>query len=491
VIKVIPSGSFNFDEPMARLVELHSRGVDHSWMQKRAAVLTREIQSLRPEPGYSYIHLIDMGAQEAYGHNRNGDGFNEKAGNFELVEPKEGSRIIKLGGGLMEYHNPTFEKYAHVYKHHNNKDPKHAIGSVKAAAYNPDMRRGELIIRVPHDKEWEGDLQKLASGGDIPFSMACKVAYDICSYCGNRGRSRAEYCDHLKDHMTEVVKSGHSIFAINDKPAFFDISKVFRPADRIAWSLRKVAALDLGFIGGAELAEQLQLVEPVYISPDTVKSAEAPYKLAAAAKLAEIEKTVESVARGGDNPHLKQLAKGYPRESLKPSDISTLRKEKLGSVLAALGEAQVGLSLPDFFRLVMGEKYASIADSIPAAETMLPGMFNRLTSSGEIYECAGDRTYDASDTAISRSVRELVEKLASGHSLADGPVQRRLTLAIINGHQPVLKTADDQPEKQAAVLTKAAELCKEYAKYQISFARLSGNDSLSNKLTVLGNYLTF
>lgn len=183
MLKVVFPQAFNFNAPTARLMDVHARGVDAAWMQKRAAVLTAELKSVRPEKGHSFIHLITMGAQEYYGANRNGDGFNEKTAKWELPAPKKGTpKIITLDGGLTQNHR-TFLKYAHVFKDHVNKDPDLRSGDVHAEAYNPDMHRGELIIKVQNDK-WEPELEKLASGDDIAFSMSCKVPYDICFAAG-------------------------------------------------------------------------------------------------------------------------------------------------------------------------------------------------------------------------------------------------------------------------------------------------------------------
>lgn len=483
MIKIIPPGSFNFDDPVARLVDVHSRGVDQSWMQKRAAVLTREISDLRPEPNHSLIHLISLGAMEAYGHNRNADGFNEKSGSFKLGNGK----TIKMAGGLIEFH-PTFMKYGHVYKHHKNDDPAKSIGEIKAAAYNPDMRRGELIISVPHNMEWESDLQKLAQGKDIPFSMACKVAYDICTECGNRGRTRKEYCEHLKDHMCEITKQGNLIGAINDMPGFFDISKVVRPADRIAWSLQKVAGLNLDGIGGAELAELME----VYSAPPSLGYQDTNYerKIAAADKMAEIEKQVDAMAQGKQNQHLKEVVLGCPTSHLKTADVEVLRQGSLGGVLRKLAEAEILLDTESFFGLVMGPKFGSMAGSLPQVDGMLPGMFNRLIKQGELVECAADSTYDSSDTSIPRHVREHIDRLRGDHSLAYEPTVKRATRATICGGGTA-RLVESVIQKQAAASNQATVLAKEYAKYCLSFVKESGLNDLTSRLTVLRNYLSF
>ena len=117
---------------IARLVDVHSRGIDKDWLTKRAAVLTKELSAIRPEKGHSFIHAISMGCMEAYGANRNGDGFNEKTAKYELPEPEKGrSKKLTLDGGLTQNHK-TFTKYAKVYKDHVNKDPELASGDIVA-----------------------------------------------------------------------------------------------------------------------------------------------------------------------------------------------------------------------------------------------------------------------------------------------------------------------------------------------------------------------
>lgn len=489
MIKVIPADSFEFGVPVARLVDVHSRGIDKSWMIKRAAVMTREISDIRPEKGYSFIHLIDMGAQEAYGPNRNGDGFNEKAAQFELIEPLPGCpKFINMGGGLMDYHS-TFEKYAHVYKHHQNKDPQKAIGEVKVGAYNEDMRRGELVIKVPNDHpDWTMDLQKLAEGKDIPFSMACKVAEDICSHCGNRAKTRAEYCDHLRDNMGDIVKSGHQVFAINDRPTFFDISKVFKPADRIAWSLQKVASV-LAKVGGAELAEQLGVTAPDYFVETPQSRLALPYKLglklAAARKLAEIEKQVDAVATGGNNAHLQNEMSGCAYGDVDNGSMGKLQGQPLSSVLDQLGDAKIMLPVKSFLQLVMGNKFdSSIDELMPEVEGLLPSLHGHMAANGETENAAADTSFDGSDGFLPRGIKDLIESLTGSHSLAEAPVGRRVQITIIRGMKPQIK------QGSVKTVSKRAELlANEYGKYQISFAAKFGTDA-TNRLTVLRNHLT-
>jgi recombinational DNA repair protein RecR len=423
---------------------------------------------------------------EFFGSNRNGDGFNEKRAEFEFPHPIPGApKRQMLDGGLVEYHN-TFAKHGHVFKHHKNTDPQLSIGEIFAEAYNPDAHRGELIIKVANDHaDWRDDLAKLAGGKDIPFSMACKVANDICSICSKKSRTRAEYCPHLRDDITELTKEGHTVFAINDKTDYFDISKVARPADRIAWSMYKAAEF-AERMGGAELAEKMGVIFPKFAffagAPASKRA-----KMAAAQKLADIEKRVGALARGEDNKHLKAIAKAIP-EDMSDKDVDTLRSCQLCDALQALNDAQICLSVHDFMRLMLkGEHKAAIPDLLPAVKGRLPGIFSRLLDSGEADGVADDEAYELPRTAsVPHHVRELVSRLASGHSTGHSPVLRRMQITIIQGKKPVLR---DSEEKSAGVIVQAEGIAREYAKYQLAFVKNCSEDlSYGGELTVLRNF---
>lgn len=479
MIKTILSGSFDFGMPSVSLVEVWSRGLDQGWMRKRAAVLTKEIGDIKPEPGHQFIHLISMGAMDHYGANRNGDGFNEKRATFEFPFPGKGvPKSVELGGGLIQYH-PTFLKHAKVYRHHKNDNPELSIGDVVAEAYNPEMKRGELIIKVPENDEWMAHLEKLASGGDLAFSMSCRVPYDICSTCGNRAKNRAEYCDHLKNHMTEITKTGHQVFAINDEPTFFDISRVFKPADRIAFSLRKVASCEVK--SGAQIAEELGVKIPDRVFEDLAPKMAA--KLAAARKFAAIEKEIDSLASGGNNSHLKSMLPACPCGSLPAGAMEALRDVKLGTALRGLADAKICLSLEDFIKLVMGEKADSLASEVTGLRSALPGMFGRLLDSGEAEECAANDSYDSPNTAIPQRLKEVLRSVSNAFSMDDNPVQGRMKITIIRGTIPGLGRI-----KSAAVSASKSHLLTEYAAYQLSFAQSAGDDELVHGLTVLRNH---
>lgn len=179
------------------------------------------VKSFKPDPHFLYLHVIAMGAGEYYGCNKNGDYFPEK----ELIA-----------------RHFTFEQQAKVFKEHNNKPTSPNYGFVPKSWYNSKMHRVELILAI--DREKGADIvQKQESGGQIEVSMGCRIIYDVCSICGNKASKKSQYCEHVKYENKRVYSDGRQVFMINVQPTFFDISVVERRADKIAYSLGKVASV--------------------------------------------------------------------------------------------------------------------------------------------------------------------------------------------------------------------------------------------------------
>jgi hypothetical protein len=177
------------------------------------------IDNLTPDPAFLYLLVIALGASEFWGPNKNGDAFPEKE--------------------LIRYY-PTFYE-AKVYKYHINKDTNHNFGDVVFAGWNPRMKRVELVLALDR-KKLPDEVKKAEEGTPVSVSMGTKVVCEFCSVCGNKARRLPDRCDHLKYHMNKVLEDGRKVYAINHKPNFFDISIVLRPAEEIAYSLKKVAS---------------------------------------------------------------------------------------------------------------------------------------------------------------------------------------------------------------------------------------------------------
>lgn len=184
------------------------------------------IRTLKPDPKYLFLHIIAMGAGEYFGPNTNGDYF-----------PETGGPVVRKG--LIEKHD-TFRTVAKLFKHHINKDVNKSYGHVSFSTYNNPMHRVELVVAA--DREKAPDIVQRAENGErLGFSMSCRIIFDICSICGNKARTRSEYCTHIMNHLLEIQPDGKQVYMINEDPTFFDISYVLRPADKTAMLLSKVA----------------------------------------------------------------------------------------------------------------------------------------------------------------------------------------------------------------------------------------------------------
>ena len=270
--KLLDSQSFfQEDEMQVRLLFQEDGGLTK---EAAAAEIDDFVKAIKPREGFFYLHINAMGAGEWYGSNRNGDYFPE-------------SQLIKW--------HKTFETSpAHVFRHHVNKDPAIAIGKVIFSYYNPRMHRVELVAEV--DKTKASAEYSRIMAGDFPMtSMACHTPFDVCSVCGNKATSRSMYCEHLNNHLNELLPDGRKVMSLNVGPLkFFDISIVIRPADVTSSVLQKVAS-DVSAIGSVEQAE----MEGVQFE-GRVKSAS--LKKIAVEKVADLIKHIDGeVAAGAEN----------------------------------------------------------------------------------------------------------------------------------------------------------------------------------------------
>jgi hypothetical protein len=244
------------------------------------------IEGLRPRPEGRYVLLNALGAYEYWGVNRNGDAFPEWSLKGEvpstkirqLHEKTAASRYPGMPTPIAGHYGfETFTKFAHVYMHHQNKDPLKAVGDVIASAYNEHMHRVELIVFV-YEQRAPDVVKQIDAGDAIPWSMGSKLPYDLCSICLQASRSRQDYCIHLKSMLNTVLPDGRKVFSYNLFPRFFDISKVHSPADKSAWLLMKVASqlappiapayeMDLGKLSEIEKRPTVQSANPLGEAP--------------------------------------------------------------------------------------------------------------------------------------------------------------------------------------------------------------------------------
>jgi len=458
--KLIFPDAFDFGMPTASLVPLHSRGVDDQWLHKRAAMFDNDLDSFERKPGHQYIHLISVGAWDRYGPNNNGDAFIRKNATHTCPHPKDPSRkTIDLTGGLTEYHDKTFMKNGKVYKDHVNKHKDGTpSGYIVKAAYNSNMDRGELIVGVDESK-WRNELQKVASGEPIYFSMGSDCPEDICSYCHNEARKLSDYCVHLKKHAMQIASDGTQVCALTPRPFFHDISGVGRPAEKICFGLRKVASQ---VITGAELAEMYSLAPPAEIFPYG-SSAARRYNLLQ--KLAKIEK--EILMSTDPEEGIEGFCHGSGFGEVDDDIVGRLSGEDPHAVLGALKRFKVVLPADLFFRMIMGDKFADIEPDMDDVKASIPGVLGRVLESSNVGEVLGDGSYEESGCCDGAMMRD-AEAMMPECSIHAEPVRVRVIRAVVNGTPVGGKTVI---EKKAGEVSERAELlATEYANYLLSFA---------------------
>jgi len=261
------------------------------------------LNGIKKKPGFIYVLVSALGAGEYYGSNINNDYFEEK----ELLHPNGPAY------GFKSFYN------AGVYRHHVNKDKEKSFGKIVLAAYNRKMHRVELVIQIDkkkgRDEGHDTLISQLEAGEHCPVSMGCRVAYDVCSICGHRSRTRADYCTHGRTELGKVYPDGRKVFLYNPNPRFFDLSFVLIGADRTGFALEKVASV----------------------------------KVATQDKMSSILKDVPGMA--------DQLNPLFKREKSLPEPLlQRLSERPLGSALGALLGKGVILKPSEFQRIIIVQK---------------------------------------------------------------------------------------------------------------------------------------
>lgn len=453
MLKIVAPSDFNFDQPIMSIVDMHSRGVDKGWLRKSAAVLTKEMRELRPQKGTTYVHLIALGDAETTGGNRNNDVF-----------PKSAN---------VKYHH-TFVKHANWYHDHKNRPERgdKVYGKVAHSAYNDDMGRVELIVGIS-EKDDPDSIEKLARGEDLPVSMACSIPYDICSICGNKAYKKADYCDCITEHLGQLTKEGKQVAMINTKPTFFDISRVDRNADRIAFTLRKVASDNTAPTFSVDLAAAYGIVEPEHL----IKDSKYHRRTQLLRKLAEMEKRIEGEILA--DPHQADIANALQEGC---DELPDVPGDKLNGVLGALADARISLPVSTFLRLVMGSRFDEISDMIPEVEAACPSVFREAVQDPQDF-LSGVENYEPLDLPLPKSIKESIQTLSRVGSLNEEPVKRRVTVIKLRKAGSKFVAYEKSPSKAAKVLA------REYARYKLAFLDKCGQDPFVTKLSLLQDFV--
>lgn len=330
------------------------------------------------------------------------------------------------------------------------------------------------------------------------ISHNCQVSHDICSGCGNKARTRKEYCTEetckyggCKHNLTKVAEDGHVLHVDNPNPSFFDISGVGNPADRVAYGnvadfMRKAAGIDV--IGGAALAESYHITSPVdLVLRGHSLSERLENQVKAAYVLADREESYETLCLTKYSDTLALAFGNHVQPEFDVKPLGGIGTEKLASNLRAMADADVVLPVRDFLRLMLGEgseKLAALSAEVPG---LLPGVYNRLISGGSLVSELESNRLVPSHGHVSNEQRVRMSKAAESFAIDPNSVMRRVQLSAIRGI-----VSPDLPQtfnKKASASSSAEVWARRYALYKLaSFAEKVLIEPLTADMLVRQNY---
>jgi hypothetical protein len=408
--------------------------------------------------------VIALGAYEGTGANRNGDIFKEA----ECL--KNYKTFVKSGAKSSD---GKYDGRA-LNRHHKNKpeDPKY--GNIKAAAYNQKMKRIELVIGLDNDKCAE-EIQKLAEGKQINVSMAAKVAYDKCTWCGHEAKTDHDRCKHIPAKLGEINKRGEMCSMENINPKWFELSIVGRPADRIGMSLKLASASDY-----IKTAADYKLLYPGFVVPEDEHlfhiSKYATDKRSLVSKLAAMEKHIDGILSSGpksskDKYIVEQKSKLKHSDSISSDTMDELRKFEPSKLLKALADQGVVFSPEDFIKYLFGAKATGgkSDDMFSKVKKQLPGIFSSLEEDGD--DVVNEEKYEPSSSEfMPKGLLNMVKGLFDNHSMFEGPAQGRIMKITIVKRLPsakLEKTEEENLSKESSI----KELARQYASYKLAALR--------------------
>lgn len=450
-IKIIASADQDWLEPASQLIKVSSRGLvgeDRANFVKRAsAKLADSLDSLiaGQQSDEPLVHLLAIGGTESYGANRNGDGFTRTA--------------------CKTYH-PTFVKHAHFFRDHQNKDPKKSYGRVVTSWFNDPMDRIELIVGLNATEKRaeingglvaDKEMTKLAADKNIAVSMACRVAYDVCSYCNNKAATKEAYCQGSKEggmckagglaeklgQLVEIDGGIHHLHADNPHPRFFDISHVIRPADRIAYvsGLLKTAAAAAG-----------------------VKTTPTRFAITVpAAAYTDLSDTDNQLLKAASDLATVQLADQSFIPALLPNqrEVQLPGQVKMAEVWKALLDQQICLPLSQFLDVLGGHHKVAALVAPHVTDS-----FDELLCDPDITTTLQNSGY-APAAAAPTQLQKWASTLVADFSLQPTAIVRRSQLAAIQ--QLPLQSHALQKIASKDDNVAAKSLAAQYALYQVAY----------------------
>ena len=280
-----------------------------------------------------------------------------------------------------------------------------------------------------------------------------------CSVCHNKASKQSDYCSHLKYELGKTRDDGTRVYAINggydyDKHPkalnFFDISYVFRPADKTGYMLKKVASHDFEeehTIGSAEAFNKLAALQE---------------KSAQLKKMADITKYFEGVPfaqlDSEDNHQLKVINRNpqifenvvSQMQELTPEHYNKLSKYPMGEILASLSDLGIMLTTPEFIKMVVHKKtgYQLDTDTLKQMCKDQSAIFEELSSNPEMVNTlAAKATMFDESHKPKEEIKEIVSDIKDSRDLSPDGFAKKASSSFIRSnlgyHDPANMFAED------------------------------------------------
>lgn len=439
--------------------------------------ITRELLGdLKPDKDHFMCHLIAVGDYETYGQNRNGDAWPKSA---------------------CEKYTQTFVDNGYFYREHKNRGEKDSIGSIKAACYNEEMGRIELVVWGDKKKaEPEWDLIK--AGEALSFSMSASVPNDRSSLDGTLHKTTAEYDDNLKYRMNQYIPEMKKYaFVYNDHPNWFDISKVAKPADRIAHflaydqgdGLEKCASIS-HTLNSSEMAEREGILIPD--GSNLAKGCKSAAHQELLEKFATMEEKLhkyledpEAFGSGEFANYIKHAAlnSSTAEDQFSDEQIAKLQGVNPGDLFYEMAKRAQVMPFESFVAYATDRSREDVTNCDIykyAASALLPTVFNDLKESSyseleDVFSVHNSKeACDTTDSEIDDILSEADEKF----SVEEKPSKKRIMRISITRVMPAKPTQIMIIKKKACEaiglsnddLTQAHKLVQSYAFHKIATA---------------------
>jgi hypothetical protein len=260
--------------------------------------------------------------------------------------------------------------------------------------------------------------------------------------------------------MGKILDDGRIVGVDNPNSTFFDISRVIRPADRVAYTLKTASAN--GFVGGAALAEELGYTLGYNEALDaslTCNVKAAQDKKAILDKLSKMEKRIEGEVR----PILMD-DEAKTQECVKK--LSVYIPTYLDSVMKAMAKEAVVLRPAEFYTLMTG----NTLNANDAAQ-FNKNAFHVAIAEFNTEDLTNSSLYEPATLGVGGKIAELCNELKPYRGV-NKPIFGRIAGTV---KSPIFQN------KQASTALDS-NWAKEYVRYQLEMYKNIKNSCAANEL---------